>query len=68
MASLYSFRSVLNKKKMYQKYKKKISWKSCSEHFKLPFDNTILVNKNMFRFNKKTLKIIKINVCLRLLS
>ena len=45
-------------KKAYQKYKMKISQNSCSGHFKLPFDNTILVNKKMFRFNKTTLKII----------
>ena len=40
----------------YQKYKQRILWNSLSEHFKLPFDNTILVNENMFRLNKTTYK------------
>ena len=57
------FRSVLNKKGV-SKVWREISWNSRSGHFKLPFDNTILVNKNMFRSTKTTLKIILTNVCL----
>ena len=52
---------------LYQNYKNKISWNSRSGNFKLPFDNTMSVNKNMFRFNKTTLKSTIINVCSRLL-
>ena len=61
------FRSALIRKKLHQKYKKKILWNSRSGHFKLPFDKTTLVNKNMFRFNKTTLKCTTKNVYSRLL-
>ena len=54
------------KKKAYQKYQKKILWNSLSGHFKLSFDNTISVNKNMFRFNKATLRGTIANVYWRL--
>ena len=50
-------------KKTNQKYKRKISWNSHSGHYKLPFDNIMSVNKNIFRFNKTTLQSTITNVC-----